>query len=328
MHSYGFKHLTLKQAIMQTKIIIPEPCHEDWNKMTPTEKGAFCSSCAKEVKDFTKSSDREILEVLNTSEDQICGHINTHQLNRNLEAETQPSTVMNWKIPFAASFTLLATAVAAQTQQSLTEIKALGNVKTSIKGDVKVEKVKVGKMKMNRYKNVEPVFCKLPQTKIRGEIARIDTPVVEEEIRVEGLIIHVEEPDTVKKMEPKVTDTVLPKPTPKADTISISSAQDTIQFKQPVSTVPEDTNSFEKPNIDLKINTYPNPTKDWITIQVQETGLYNVNIMNANGGLVLKKSFYGTALKINLSNQASGIYYIQTTTSAGIRSKTLKIIKQ
>ncbi|MFT4600263.1 MAG: hypothetical protein ACI857_000437, partial [Arenicella sp.] len=39
--------------------------HEDWTKMTQTEKGAFCSSCKKEVLDFTESTNEEIKESLN-----------------------------------------------------------------------------------------------------------------------------------------------------------------------------------------------------------------------------------------------------------------------
>ena len=43
---------------------IKEPCHEDWSKMTRTEKGAFCQSCAKEVIDFTDKTGFEIKELL------------------------------------------------------------------------------------------------------------------------------------------------------------------------------------------------------------------------------------------------------------------------
>ncbi|EDM43528.1 hypothetical protein SCB49_00725 [unidentified eubacterium SCB49] len=54
----------MKKAI---KISIPEPCHEDWNKMTTTERGAFCKVCTKEVIDFTKKIDEDIVKhVLNT----------------------------------------------------------------------------------------------------------------------------------------------------------------------------------------------------------------------------------------------------------------------
>ncbi|NOQ75652.1 MAG: hypothetical protein GQ574_26835 [Crocinitomix sp.] len=31
---------------------IPKPCSADWNKMTPTEQGAFCTQCNKEVIDL------------------------------------------------------------------------------------------------------------------------------------------------------------------------------------------------------------------------------------------------------------------------------------
>ncbi|MFT5823647.1 MAG: hypothetical protein ACI8ZM_004909 [Crocinitomix sp.] len=31
---------------------IPKPCSADWNKMTPTEQGAFCTQCNKEVVDL------------------------------------------------------------------------------------------------------------------------------------------------------------------------------------------------------------------------------------------------------------------------------------
>lgn len=45
-------------------ISIPEPCSENWNEMTPTEKGAFCQKCALEVIDFTNKSSDEIRQVL------------------------------------------------------------------------------------------------------------------------------------------------------------------------------------------------------------------------------------------------------------------------
>ncbi|QTD39218.1 hypothetical protein JL193_08275 [Polaribacter batillariae] len=64
------------------KIIIPKPCHEDWNKMTPTEKGRFCNSCAKTVVDFTKKSTEEIKDYLiENSQQKVCGHFYKKQLD-------------------------------------------------------------------------------------------------------------------------------------------------------------------------------------------------------------------------------------------------------
>ncbi|OIQ18084.1 MAG: hypothetical protein BM557_07660 [Flavobacterium sp. MedPE-SWcel] len=65
------------------KVIIPNPCHENWNKMTPVEKGRFCSSCQKKVHDFTNVSDKEIKSILNNDKS-TCGRFRHDQLNRDL----------------------------------------------------------------------------------------------------------------------------------------------------------------------------------------------------------------------------------------------------
>lgn len=73
----------------QIKIQIPEPCHEDWNKMTPKDKGAFCSSCEKVVVDFTKMSDREIVNFIEQNKGKkTCGKFNSFQVDRKLVAST------------------------------------------------------------------------------------------------------------------------------------------------------------------------------------------------------------------------------------------------
>jgi hypothetical protein len=63
-------------------ISIPKPCHEDWNKMTPNEKGAFCGKCAKTVVDFTKRTTEEISSFLIAqSGKKICGRFMSDQLD-------------------------------------------------------------------------------------------------------------------------------------------------------------------------------------------------------------------------------------------------------
>lgn len=65
------------------QISIPQPCHEDWNKMTPTEQGRYCSSCQKCVVDFTRFTDRQLYEFFSKHQGQkICGQVNNSQLNR------------------------------------------------------------------------------------------------------------------------------------------------------------------------------------------------------------------------------------------------------
>lgn len=64
------------------KITIPEPCQEDWNKMSPNENGRFCSSCAKNVVDFTTMLPDEIQHYFATNKDnRICGKFRKSQLD-------------------------------------------------------------------------------------------------------------------------------------------------------------------------------------------------------------------------------------------------------
>ena len=68
------------------QLTIPKPCHEDWNAMTPVEKGKFCGSCQKQVVDFSTMSDRQVAEFFKKpSTGSVCGRFMTDQLDRTLE---------------------------------------------------------------------------------------------------------------------------------------------------------------------------------------------------------------------------------------------------
>ncbi len=59
---------------------IEKPCSENWNKMTPTEKGAFCQKCAKQVHDFSNQSLNEIkLTLLESSGEALCVRMTSQQ---------------------------------------------------------------------------------------------------------------------------------------------------------------------------------------------------------------------------------------------------------
>lgn len=69
---------------------IKEPCTENWNEMSPTEKGAFCQKCATQVYDFTNKSNQEIKATLKSLIGQpVCGRItSTQEQTLNAEFET------------------------------------------------------------------------------------------------------------------------------------------------------------------------------------------------------------------------------------------------
>lgn len=63
-------------------ISIPTPCHEDWNAMTPDDKGRHCALCSKTVVDFTQWHLQEILFYLQqNSANRVCGRFAADQLD-------------------------------------------------------------------------------------------------------------------------------------------------------------------------------------------------------------------------------------------------------
>lgn len=62
---------------------IPSPCHENVSAMKPSGNGFYCQSCTKIVVDFTKKTDAEILEYLNSRNgERTCGHFRNDQVKR------------------------------------------------------------------------------------------------------------------------------------------------------------------------------------------------------------------------------------------------------
>ena len=69
----------------QIYLHIPQPCHEDWDKMTPVDRGKFCGSCAKQVVDFTCMSDQQVLNYFKNTNGKTCGRFAEDQLQRALQ---------------------------------------------------------------------------------------------------------------------------------------------------------------------------------------------------------------------------------------------------
>jgi len=66
------------------QLIIPEPCHESWDKMTPVEQGKFCASCQKKVIDFTGMSDEKLSAFFRKPDTSVCGRFQKEQLEKDL----------------------------------------------------------------------------------------------------------------------------------------------------------------------------------------------------------------------------------------------------
>ncbi len=69
--------------MQKLKLSIPEPCHENWNNMTPEGQGRFCNSCAKQVIDFSAMTDNQLMQYFaNLKNENVCGRVYPDQLDR------------------------------------------------------------------------------------------------------------------------------------------------------------------------------------------------------------------------------------------------------
>lgn len=94
--------------MQKIQLSIPEPCHENWQTMTPTEQGRFCSFCSKEVIDFSMMTDAELLNYLsNHSKEKVCGRVLESQLNRPVSMPKTPKKRLFWYWNYIMMFLLL-----------------------------------------------------------------------------------------------------------------------------------------------------------------------------------------------------------------------------
>lgn len=85
------------------EISIPKSCSENWNSMSTSAGGHYCSSCSKEVSDFTAFSEKELQDYFHLHQgEKICGRFLQSQLS------LQPE-----QLPKSGSWTLLRTEILA-----------------------------------------------------------------------------------------------------------------------------------------------------------------------------------------------------------------------
>jgi len=107
--------LNIEKHKKSINVHIPNPCHEDWNQMTPESQGRHCASCAKIVTDFTKMTDQELILFLQAGTDGVCGRFRNDQLQRPISL---PKPQVQWSFPrfivttATAIFTAIGSAIA------------------------------------------------------------------------------------------------------------------------------------------------------------------------------------------------------------------------
>ncbi len=88
------------------QIIIPHPCSQNWDDMTPQQQGRFCDHCRKTVIDFTTWSDTALYNFFSKNNDHVCGRFLSSQVNRPINIPYQPQSRL-YRITIALGLTLL-----------------------------------------------------------------------------------------------------------------------------------------------------------------------------------------------------------------------------
>ena len=112
--------------MQQLHLSIPEPCHQNWQEMTPTQQGRFCNACAKEVIDFSTMSDNEVLNYFSSlKNEKVCGRAYPDQLDRAITIPKEIKKRKFWYWNYAAMFFLFFSkmSIKAQAQGMIAVVK-------------------------------------------------------------------------------------------------------------------------------------------------------------------------------------------------------------
>ncbi|MBL7703600.1 MAG: carboxypeptidase-like regulatory domain-containing protein [Ferruginibacter sp.] len=125
--------------MQKLQLSIPEPCHENWNGMTPTEQGRFCNACAKEVVDFSTMTDIQVLNYFtNITNEKVCGRALPEQLNRTISRPEPPKKKLFWYWNYIVMFFMFFSKT--NTVKAQRGIKAVCNSRAT--SDAELDKIK------------------------------------------------------------------------------------------------------------------------------------------------------------------------------------------
>jgi hypothetical protein len=68
---------------------IEQPCKKEWSSMIGGNIERYCSSCGKNVRDFTFLTDKQVIEIIKINKGKVCGRLTEKQLQKEFNISTQ-----------------------------------------------------------------------------------------------------------------------------------------------------------------------------------------------------------------------------------------------
>ena len=143
--------------MQKLQLSIPEPCHENWQQMTPTEQGRFCNACAKEVIDFSSMTDMQVLNYFtNLTHEKVCGRALPEQLDRTISRPLLPKKRLFWYWNYIVMFFMffgksnqLSAQRKARTTTASTQLLTIAELNTIRTNNINALASKVGEVISN-----------------------------------------------------------------------------------------------------------------------------------------------------------------------------------
>ncbi len=314
---------------------IPEPCNEDFSKMTPTERGAFCSKCKIDTFDFRDLSNYEINKIILKNQGKhLCGQFTDGQL------KSLNTGFSNWKNQqkktFRSKFVfalLLVFGLSLFSCDVKDEAKILELQQISLQNQVPTPQVKyvnqeIDGLNMRLLDFVEEIIEEKQQTFINDDLIE---EIAIEEVELEEKIID-EQLDEVLILEERITMT--------SGMVIMGGAFTTHQYINYLEDTVSDTTVEESllpeeviidPDL-FEATVYPNPTTTdaKLALDIADVGQFEILLFDMRGKLI--RSIYSGELvegrqnfEIELFNEQSGMYILKVISEN--QQETLKIQK-
>lgn len=334
------------------QLSIPEPCHENWDSMAPTEQGRYCNACAKEVIDFSNMSDSDVLNYFlkKKENEKVCGRAYPDQLERDIYALPQKKRYWQWQYILSAILFFMKPAKSSAQIKGMTVPVAVdtarkkctmpderkGEIKSIIKGIVKDE--------MNRPVAGASVVIKGTR---RGavsdangmfslQVGNGNEMIVVSSVGYktkEIVISNFSANEIVLQLAPFTLggDVVVTR------TCSVRVGGMRVKGVR----VKSRKNNFKNAFVDLfappPLKIYPNPIQRGsaftISLKLKQTGVYAIQIVDVSGRIVAEKKINALSKEWNekiesSSNWAAGTYYVKVMDEKGRLFKSAGIAVQ
>jgi hypothetical protein len=103
---------------------------------------------------------------------------------------------------------------------------------------------------------------------------------------------------------------------------------DTILQKQELISTNYNIQPFDLEEMELIQKVYPNPTQDYITVDIQNSGILNYQIENLSGTIISQGKLAEKSTKIDLTKLQAGMYILTIINTSLNQKESVKIIKK